>query len=305
MVMNRVPETVDDTGADGAEVTIGAAPDAAERRRYAVTPKVREQRRVAGRQPKKFKSAETRAKRGANALTHGMTAFETSILVAGEDPAAYEELHQALRRQHPPRDPVGDYAVRELANALWRATRRINLAEAALIMRGRACSSFADRMIGGLPAPLPGEQGPHAHLLRTAAGVAKVLEWVAITVEDFPSNISETDEQYWERFRHNAQALAGVVPEFAKFVQAEPSDEVLAGWRKAAAHASMRLGARETWLRAHEETRAATSADTSLVPSGDEMRLLIRYASMNDRKIERLLKMIEVHCGQATDGDDA
>jgi len=272
-------------------------------RSYTMTQKGREQRRVAGRRPKKFKSPETRAKRGQNAVSHGMTAFATSILVAGEDPAAYEELHEAIRRQHPPLDPVGDYAVRELANALWRTSRRINLAEAALIMKQRQPSAFADQMIGGLTAPLPGEQGPHAHLLRTAAGVGEVLEWVAGTVEELPSSANEVGEQYWELFRSTAEALAGVVPELAKFIQAEPGDETLAGWREAAARASMRLCARQAWLRTHEEARAANTADASLMPSGDDMRLLIRYASMNDRKIDRLLKLIDKHCGQSAEND--
>jgi len=49
--------------------------------------------------------------------------------------------------------------------------------------------------------------------------------------------------------------------------------------------------------------RAATAADTSLLPSGHDMRLLVRYASMNDRKIERLLKLIEKHCRQPAEND--
>jgi hypothetical protein len=127
----------------------------------------------------------------------------------------------------------------------------------------------------------------------------------AESVEDLPSSNEETDEQYWHTFRRNAEALARVVPEFAKFVQAEPSDEVLAGWREAAALATKWLTAREASLRAHEQARAATAADASLVPSGHDMRLLVRYASMNDRKIEKLLKLIEKHCGKASDVEDA
>jgi hypothetical protein len=33
------------------------------------------------------------------------------------------------------------------------------------------------------------------------------------------------------------------------------------------------------------------------------MRLLVRYASMNYWKIEKVLKLIEKHCGQPTEND--
>jgi len=62
---------------------------------------------------------------------------------------------------------------------------------------------------------------------------------------------------------------------------------------------------REASLRRHEESRRASVRDMSFVPNRDRMSLLIRYASMNDRKIEKLLKLIEKHCGKPSDVEDA
>jgi len=272
------------------------------KRKYTVSAKAIDQRKAAAQKSTGPKTIEGKATSSRNAVEHGMTAFATSILVEGEDPAAYDELYQALRRQCPPLNAVGEYAVRALANALWRSSQRIDLAEAALIIKERERLAF-DQMIAGLTAAHPGGQAPVADQLRTGAGVAQVLKWIAMSVEDLPASIEETDARYWEMFRRNAEALARVVPELAKFAQAEPSDEVLAGWRAAAALATNWLTAREASLRAHEQARAATRADSSLVPSGHDMRLLVRYASMNDRKIEKLLKLIDKHCGQSAEND--
>jgi len=282
------------------------APDEQEnggKRKYTPSDKTKAQRQAAAKKSTGPKTPAGKATSNRNAVRHAMTAFQASILVKGEDAAAYQELHAALRREHPPLDATGDFAIGELANALWRQSRRINLAEAALIMRERQWAASADRLMARLTVPLPGEQAPLAHLLRTAVGVANLRGLIATIVDDLPSSIDEIDDQYWQACRNNAQALAQAVPELAQFVQAEPTDDALAAWRDAAAQAIMRLSAREASLRAHEEARAANATDASLVPSGHDMRLLVRYASMNDRKIRWLLDLIAEHCEQPAEND--
>src|SRR5439155_12367935 len=97
-----------------------------QKRKYTVSAKVTAQRRAAAKKSTGPKTVRGKTTSSRNAVTHGTTAFKTSILVEGEDAVAYEELHEALRRQHAPRDVIGGFAVRELANALWRQSRRIN-----------------------------------------------------------------------------------------------------------------------------------------------------------------------------------
>jgi len=129
------------------------------------------------------------------------------------------------------------------------------------------------------------------------AGIDRTREFTQVA-ESFAKFGCRWGWEWKQRDLPNAHALARVVPELAKFVDAEPSAEVLAAWREAAALATTWLTAREASLRAHQQARAATAADASLVPSGHDMRLLVRYAAMNDRKIEKLLKLIAQHCGQ-------
>src|SRR5262245_39636808 len=177
--------------ADGdAENDKGTAP----KREYKSSDKTTAQRRAAAEKSTGPKTAEGKATSSRNGVTHGMTAFKTSTLVKGEDPAAYEELYQALGRQYPPLGPIGEYAVVELRNALWRSSQRINLAEASLIMKERERVA-TDQMMDGLTAARPAEHEPDPHQLDTAAGVAEVLQWVAMTVEDFPSSMNETDDE--------------------------------------------------------------------------------------------------------------
>src|SRR5690348_8077362 len=66
------------------------------RRKYALTDKAIEQRKAAAQNSTGPTSVEGKATSSRNPVTHGMTAFATSILVDGEDPAAYEELYQGL-----------------------------------------------------------------------------------------------------------------------------------------------------------------------------------------------------------------
>ena len=126
---------------------------------------------------------------------------------------------------------------------------------------------------------------------------------ILASISTLPASVEDTDDDFWQNFRDDARDLASALPEFARFVSAEATDESLIAWRETVERASARLTAREASLRKQQENRRATAADANLVPGSPHMRLLIRYASMNDRRIEKLLKLVDEHCGQPTEND--
>src|SRR5205814_3212141 len=136
--------------------------------------------------------------------------------------------------------------------------------------------------------PLPGAQQPYGHLLRTADGVSKLRMMMATTLEAMPDSVEDTDDQFWESFRGGAQDLASALPEFAKFVTAEATDESVTAWRGTVTRASARLGLRGVPLRKQEQTRCATPPDRSRGPRGHPLRLLVRHASRSDRQRDTL-----------------
>ena len=191
------------------------------KRKYPRNDKTTRQRQAAAKKSTGPKTPEGKATSSRNAVRHAMTAFQASILVKGEDAAAYQELHAALRREHPPLDATGDFAIGELANAMWRQSRRINLAESALIKREQDHTGFFSRVTFSMG------QGPYGHLLATADGVATLRTMVASTTAIIPASIEETDEEFWQSFRRGARDLASAVPEFGKLVNEDATDETL------------------------------------------------------------------------------
>src|SRR5262249_26128078 len=106
------------------------------KRRYTVTREV-----IAARRGNAKKSTGPRSVAGKqtsrrNALTHGLTAFKIGLPMSEEEAVDYQELEQAVFRQYPPLDPIGEWAVRQLIEAFWRS-RRIDQAEATLIRQQR------------------------------------------------------------------------------------------------------------------------------------------------------------------------
>jgi hypothetical protein len=272
------------------------------KRKYTLSDTATAQRQAAAKKSTGPKTAEGKATSSRNALTHGMTAFKTSILVWGEDAVAYDELREALRLQYPPLDAIGDWAVRELANALWRQGR-INLAEAASILYERDWISGFSSVLSHSGVPRSAQPKSWADCLHTAAGVEVLRDAIVASLDDIPSGIEDTDAGFWESFRVAAADFAPALPEFTHLVNAQATEASLTAWRQSVDLARARLDAREASLRRHEESRRATPSDISFVPMRDRMKLLIRYASMNDRKIEKLLKLIEKHCGQPAERD--
>jgi hypothetical protein len=179
---------------------------------------------------------------------------------------------------------------------MWRQSRRINLAESALIKREQDHTGFLSRVTFSMG------QGPYGHLLATADGVATLRTMVASPTAIIPASIEETDEEFWQSFRRGARDLASAVPEFGKLVNPDATDKTLMAWRETVERVTTRLTKREEWLRKQEKARFATAADLNLVPVSPHLQLLVRYAAMNDRKIDRLLKLIATHCEKEGDG---
>src|SRR5688572_29995042 len=89
------------------------------RKKKTITPAVLAANRQNGAKSIGPKTREGKEMISSNAVTHGMTALKTSILVTGkEDAAAYDALHARLEEDYRPQSTVAQWAVRELANAL-------------------------------------------------------------------------------------------------------------------------------------------------------------------------------------------
>src|SRR5712672_306869 len=54
-------------------------------------------------------------------LKHGLSA--ETVVVMGEDPAAFQDLHDSLLAEHQPATPTEEILVRQIAMATWRQLR--------------------------------------------------------------------------------------------------------------------------------------------------------------------------------------
>ena len=65
------------------------------------------------------------------ALKHG--AYSASGLLPGEDPVAFEELHQNLIAYYEPNGPLQEYTVLDIVRTIWRKEnlQTFRIAEAA------------------------------------------------------------------------------------------------------------------------------------------------------------------------------
>jgi hypothetical protein len=104
--------------------------------RYRVTPAVIAAHRANAKKSTGPRSAAGKQTSRRNALTHGLTALKVGLPIPKEEAIAYQALEQAVLRQYPPLDPIGEWAVRQLIEAFWRS-RRIDQAEATLIRQQR------------------------------------------------------------------------------------------------------------------------------------------------------------------------
>src|SRR3982074_3553757 len=71
------------------------------------------------------RTEEGKAVSSQNGLKHGLASG--TLLIPGEDPAAYDELVADLIRQHEPQTPGEEIAITDMAQAWWLKTRAVRL----------------------------------------------------------------------------------------------------------------------------------------------------------------------------------
>src|SRR5262245_35888819 len=174
------------------------------KRQYTVTPKVIAAHRANAAKSTGPRSVAGKQRSRRNAITHGMTAFKIALPLPKREAVAYEELEQAVLRQYPPLDPIGEWAVRQLIEAFWRS-RRIDQAEAALIRQQRKILS---------PKPSSGFSRAEVLLGKYSALYKKLFPTLL-------ANNGEMNEEVWKAIQEAAAKLRHDFPDFVQFADAE------------------------------------------------------------------------------------
>ena len=155
-----------------------------------------------------------------NAVTHGLTAIKTSIVVEGkEDSQAYEALHRDLREEYRPALIPEHWAVQQLGDAMWMVIRckraQVAAIEDAMRTGGR------DISVVDVLRKAFGEKSkdPAVELGEIASGVAKLITLVTTFMDDM-RGAAEEGAAFWAWVRQTAALLEAGVPGVALLVNA-------------------------------------------------------------------------------------
>jgi hypothetical protein len=183
-------------------------------------------------------------------------------------------------------------AVQQLANALWRQARRIDVAENALIaeeherQHERQSHAWLDRL----------------RFCKDDENCSLLWQDVDALLKGAQRGMDKADDKWWQEVREAAADLGAEVPEFAPFSTAEANEETFKAWRDAVMTAFARLELEEATLEvAKEQARRARQRDIAFVSGGPRFDVMLRYTAMNDRRIRMLLELIDEHCERVDD----
>jgi hypothetical protein len=254
--------------------------------RYRVTPAVIAAHRANAKKSTGPRSAAGKQTSRRNALTHGLAALKVGLPIPKEEAIAYQALEQAVLRQYPPLDPIGEWAVRQLIEAFWRS-RRIDQAEATLIRQQREILS-----------PKPSSSFSRAEVL--------LAKYLALYKKLFPTliaNRDEMNEEVWKAIQEAVAKLRHDFPNFVQFADAKASLEMRRRFESMLSDVLQRLDEEQKSERLHQlraqhgsfgPAPCLTPANAFLVEEA-QAELIFRYTGMNDRRILMLRQLIAHH----------
>ena len=224
-----------------------------------------------------------------NAVTHGLTAIKTSIVVQGkEDAEAYEDLQRGVLEEYQPVLLMDQWMVRQLGNAMWSVIRA-NRAQVAAIkqaMRTGGRELRADDLVKAVF----GEQ-PKDDPRRTSSGVEAAADVLATFISEAQASMYD-DAAFWRWVRDTATELKPLAPRLARLVDANDQAMTQAAALRILEEAKRDLQQRAVKLKAKETERRALNEELGLVPDTHFFHNVMRYTAAADRAVRRWMKLL-------------
>jgi hypothetical protein len=224
-----------------------------------------------------------------NAVTHGLTAIKTSIVVQGkEDAEAYEDLQRLALEEYRPRVLTEEWGVRQLGNAMWSVLRG-NRAQVAAIKEAMRTGGREPRA-NDLVKAVFGEK-PRDDWRRTGSGVSAAAEALATFISEAQAS-RYSDAEFWRWVRETATELKALAPRLARLVEANDQAITQTAALSVLEEAKRDLQERAVKLKAKETERRALNEELGLVPDTHFFHNVMRYTAAADRAVRRWMKLL-------------
>jgi hypothetical protein len=261
-------------------------------RRKAMTPLAQAANKANARNSTGPKSDAGKQASSRNAVTHGLTAITTSIVIQSkEDADAYEDLQRGVIEEYQPESLMEQWMVRQLGNAMWSVIRanRAQLAAIKEAMRSGGDAVPADDPFRKLLGEKP--RDPMAEQRRTSAGVEKLITFVTTVMEDLEA-LAPEDATFWTQVREAATLLSRGVHGLDSLINANEhtltKDVVL----EILGEAKRGLQALGVKRKDREIAQLALAEDLALVPDTRAFHLIMRYTAQADRAVRRWMRLL-------------